>query len=200
MGERVAVLACGALARETAKIVRGKGWAVDVHGVSAFHHLASPRIVEDVDRKLAGLTGRYDRILVIYGDCGTGGRLDEVLSRYPAVRPAGVHCYQWFLQESAQDIVDRRTGTYFFTDWLVRNWDRAVVGGLGLDRYPWLKKVYFQSLTGLLFLRQEPDPALEEKAREIAGYLDLPLEIMDTGLGPLEALLEQLMAKADVDG
>jgi hypothetical protein len=117
-----------------------------------------------------------------------------------AERFPGVHCYQWFLQESPQDIVDRRTGTYFLTDWLIRNWEVAVIKGLGLDRFPQLKDVYFGSLTDVLYLRQapEPDPELEEAARAIAEYMGLPLEIKDTGVGPLDALLAPLVEDADV--
>lgn len=195
---RVALLACGALAIETAEIARRRGWEVDLHGISSFHHMAPPKIVEDVDRKLAELTQRYDRVVVVYGDCGTGGRLDKVLAKYPAVRPAGVHCYQWFLEETPESIVENRIGTYYFTDWLVRNWERAVIRGLGLDRFPWLKETYFGSLTDVLYLRQDPDPALVDKAREIAAYMELPIEIRDTGLGPLEAQLVPLVEEADV--
>ena len=192
-GSRVALVVCGALAAETAEIVRRRRWDVDIRGVSAFHHLASPRIVEDVEKKLADLAGRYARVVVVYGDCGTGGALDEVLARYGAVRPPGVHCYQWFLEEEAQEIVDRRTSTYFFTDWLVRNWDRAVVRGLGLDRFPWLKETYFGSLREILYLRQDPDPELERRALEIAEYMGLPMAIRDTGTTALEAQLALLM-------
>ena len=77
-------------------------------------------------------------MIVVYGDCGTGGRLDEVLARYPAVRPAGVHCFQWYAGELYQRF-DDDIGIYFLTDWLVTNWDRAVIKGLGLDRFPWLE-------------------------------------------------------------
>jgi hypothetical protein len=192
-GNRIAVLACGALAVETAEIIRRRGWEADLHGVSSFHHMDPPKIVADVDRKLADLTQRYERVVVVYGDCGTGGRLDEVLARYPAVRPAGVHCYQWFIEEAPEDIVENRTGTYFFTDWLVGNWERAVIRGLGLDRFPWLKDTYFGNLTDVLFLRQDPDPELERKAREIADYMGLPIVIRDTGLSPLEAQIAPLM-------
>jgi hypothetical protein len=194
----VALLACGALAIETAQIAERRGWNVDLHGVSSFHHMDPPRIVEDVDRKLADLTQRYKRVVVVYGDCGTGGLLDKVIAKYPAVRPAGVHCYQWFLEETPESIVENRVGTYYFTDWLVRNWERAVIRGLGLDRFPWLKDTYFGSLTDVLYLRQDPDPALEVKAREIAAYMELPIEIRDTGLRPLEAQLVPLVEGADV--
>jgi hypothetical protein len=197
---RFALLACGALAKETAAVAKRNHWDADIHGVSSFDHMDPPKIARDVDGKLASLAGEYERVVVVYGDCGTAGALDDVLAKYPnAVRPEGVHCYQWFVQETPEEIVDTRTRTYFFTDWLVRNWGRAVIKGLGLDRYPWLKDEYFGSLNEVLFLRQDAeDPRLQTKAEEIAAYLELPLVIKDTGLDPLEQLLTPLMEDADV--
>jgi hypothetical protein len=195
----VALLACGALAPEVLEIVEKRDWHVEIHGVSALHHLDPPKIARDVDTKLATLTQKFDKVVVVYGDCGTGGALDKVLEKYPAVRPAGVHCYQWFLQEDPQDIVDNRTATYFLTDWLIKNWDVAVMKGLGLDRFPHLKDLYFGSLKEVLYLRQTsvPNPELEQKARDIAEYMGLPIEIKDTGVTPLEALLVPLVEGED---
>jgi hypothetical protein len=44
-----------------------------------------------------------------------------------------------------------------------------------------------------MYLRQQPMPRLAEKAREIAAYLELPLEIVDVGLGELEDRLAELV-------
>ena len=79
------------------------------------------------------------------------------------------------------------------TDWLVRNWERAVVDGLGIGRFPFLKDTYFDHCTDVLYLRQSPEPSLEVKARAIARELDLPLEIRDVGLGDLERRLIDLV-------
>lgn len=193
-GAPVAFLACGALARETGELVRRNGWRADVHGISARLHLEPLKIGPAVDAKLAELTQRYERVIVVYGDCGTGGRLDDVIAKYPAARPAGVHCYQWFAGDEWREISED-ISLYFLTDWLVRSWETAVIKGLGLDRYPWLRETYFEHITKVVFLRQDPDAdgSLERKAREIAAYLQAPLEIRGTGLGPLEALLRPLM-------
>jgi hypothetical protein len=93
-------------------------------------------------------------------------------------------------------ITDERPATFFLTDWLVRNFERAVVRGLGLDRYPELKPVYFQNYTDLLYLAQFTDIRLAAKAQEIAAYLGLPLEVRRVGFGELETRLAELVEAA----
>jgi hypothetical protein len=197
-GARVAFIACGAVAKDTAALVERKGWDADVHGISSDLHMTPLEIGPAVEEKIQKLLPDYDRVIVVYGDCGTGGRLDEVLARYPAVRPAGHHCFQWY----AGDLFERSTediGIYFLTDWLVLNWERAVIKGLGLDRFPWLQETYFQHITRILFVRQHPDDEREAKAREIAAWMDRPLEIHDLGPQPLEDLLVPLIEEETDD-
>ncbi|HET6715085.1 MAG TPA: DUF1638 domain-containing protein [Actinomycetota bacterium] len=194
-GARVALLACGAIAIDAKTLVDRHGWDADVHGISSDLHMTPLEIAPAVEEKLKALLPRYERVIVAYGDCGTGGRLDEALSRYPAVRPAGVHCFQWYAGELYRRF-ETDIGIYFLTDWLVTNWERAVIKGLGLDRFPWLHETYFGNLSRVLFVRQHPDPEREAKAREIAGYMQLPLEIHDLGIEPLEELLVPLMDEA----
>jgi len=191
-GAPVAFIACGAVAQDTAAIVRSRGWRADVHGISSDLHMTPLQIGPAVEAKLQDLLPRYERVIVVYGDCGTGGRLDAVLAKYPAVRPAGFHCFQWYAGELYQRFEDD-IGIYFLTDWLVQNWDRAVIHGLGLDRFPWLKDEYFGNLSRILFVRQHPDPEREARAREIAAWMGKPLEIHDLGIKPLEDLLVPLM-------
>ena len=89
MTNRVALIACGAVAIDTKTLVDRHDWDADVHGISSDLHMTPHDIAPAVEAKLQALLPRYDRVIVVYGDCGTGGRLDEVLARYPAVRPAG---------------------------------------------------------------------------------------------------------------
>lgn len=191
-GAPVAFVACGAVAQDTAAIASKRGWNADVHGISSELHMTPLDIGPAVERKLQQLLPRYERVIVVYGDCGTGGRLDAVLERYPAVRPAGFHCFQWYAGELYERFRDD-IGIYFLTDWLVQNWERATIHGLGLDRFPWLQETYFGNITRILFVRQHPDPDREVKAREIAAWMGKPLEIHDLGTEPLERLLVPLM-------
>ena len=189
----LAIVVCGALAREVREIAARHGWDADLVSVPALDHLAPKRIVTDVERELEALDGRYERVVVAYGDCGTFGALDRVLERFGAARTAGPHCYEMYGGPALAAEADRRISTFVLTDWLVRNWERAVVEGLGIGRFPFLKDTYFDHCTDVLYLRQSPEPSLEAKAREIAADLDLPLEIRDVGLGDLERRLIDLV-------
>ena len=193
---RVALLICGALGKEVKTIVDEHGWDVDIYGVPAMHHFYPKKIVEAVDRKLGELSARYHQVVVVYGDCGTAGALEPVLQRHGAVRVRGPHCYEMFAGAEFDRIADERPATFFLTDWLVRNFERAVVRGLGLDRYPELKPVYFTNYTDLLYLAQFADPRLIVKAQEIGEYLGLPLEVRQVGFGALETRLAELVEAA----
>ena len=189
-----AFVICGALGPEVKDIVDRRGWDVDIYGLSAMLHLYPKRIVEELGVKLRALRPRYEKLVVVYGDCGTGGRLEPLLNEVGAARVRGPHCYEMLAgEELFQQVSDDKPGTFFLTDWLVRNFDRAVVRGLGLDRDPELKSMIFGNYEALLYLRQVPNPRLAVKAREIAEYLGLPLEINDVGLGELEERLAELV-------
>ena len=194
--KNLALLICGALGKEVKTIVDEHGWDVDIYGVPAMHHFYPKKIVEAVDRKLKQLSNGYQQLVVVYGDCGTAGALEPVLERYGAVRVRGPHCYEMFAGSDFDRIADERPATFFLTDWLVRNFERAVVRGLGLDRYPDLKPVYFQNYTDLLYLAQFADARLVAKAQEISRYLDLPIEVRSVGFGELEARLAELVEAA----
>lgn len=189
----LALVVCGALAREVREIAARRGWDADLYPIPARDHLAPRRIVEDVERELAELDGRYGRVVVVYGDCGTFRALDRVLERFGAIRTAGPHCYEMFGGAELAAEADRRLSTFFLTDWLVRNWERAVVDGLGIGRFPFLRNTYFDHITDVPYLRQSPEPSLEAKARGIAEDLGVPLEIREVGLGDLERRLVEVV-------
>jgi hypothetical protein len=194
---RTALVVCGALGREVKEIVDRRGWDVDIHGVSALLHLYPARIVEELREKLFELRPRYEDLVVVYGECGMTGRIEPLLEEVGAKRLRGPHCYEMFAGAARfRAISEERPGTFFLTDWLVRNFDRAVVRGLGLDRMPDLKPMLFGNYTAAVYLRQVPNPRLADKAEAIAAYLGLPLELIDVGLGELEDRLAQLVESA----
>jgi hypothetical protein len=189
-----ALVICGALGREVKEIVDRRGWDVDIYGVSALLHLYPSRILDELREKLFRLRPEYDRLVVVYGECGMNERLDALLEEVGATRIRGPHCYEMYAgAERFAAIASERPATFFLTDWLVRNFDRAVVKGLGLDRDPELIPMVFGNYEAVLYLRQSRHPRLAVQAAEIAGYLGLALEIEDVAMGELETRLAAIV-------
>ena len=189
-----ALVICGALGREVKDVADRRGWDVDVYGVPALLHLYPDRIVTAVRERLRALRPRYRRLVVVYGDCGTFGKLEPVLEEFGAARLPGPHCYEMYAgAEAFGRLAEEQPATFFLTDWLVRNFERAVVRGLGLDRHPGLKPLLFGNYEHLLYLRQFPSEALLARVHLIAAYLELPLEVRQVGLGELETRLAALV-------
>jgi hypothetical protein len=191
----VAFVLCGALAREVIAIAQRHGWDVALFGVAASDHMLPARISPDVERRLRELIPRFERIVVLYGDCGTSGQLDEVLARYNVPRIAGPHCYEMYGGAAFDAQMDSDPGAFFLTDFLVRGFEGTIAKGLGLDRFPELRDVYFANYNRLIYLVQQEDAALIAKAHAIAARLGLPLELQHTGYGQLEQRLVALMAE-----
>lgn len=196
-GDKTAFIICGALAREVLAIIKRHGWDADVVGVPAVDHLFPERIAPDVEKRFLELRQQYRRIFVVFGDCGSGGAVDHLIDRYKLERVDGPHCYEMYAGQGFYDLMAEEPGTFFLTDFLVRGFKGTILKGLGLDRYPQLKDDYFRNYKRLVYLVQNEDPALIERAGEIAAYLELPLEIRHTGYGLLEERLVKLMAREE---
>ena len=187
------VIACGALARELLAVIEASGWQhLAVQCLPADLHNRPERITEAVRQKIraARAGGRFSRVFVAYGDCGTGGALDRMLHEEGVERIAGAHCYE-FLAGSAlfERLSDEEPGTFYLTDFLLRHFDRIVIRGLGIDRYPHLAAQYFGNYRRLVYLAQQPSAERLSAARAAARRLGLAFESRDTGLAPLARAL-----------
>jgi len=175
---RVLVLACGALAREIQDVTAANGWEhVDMECLPATLHNTPKDIPDAVAHRLERANGRYDRILVGYADCGTGGSLDRVIERYGVERLPGAHCYEFYTgHEAFGRLQDEQLGTFYLTDFLVKHFDHLVWRTLGLDRHPELLDTYFANYRRLVYLSQASDPELVRRASDCAARLGLMFE------------------------
>ena len=181
------VIACGALAREIIALQRGPLAHIDVACLPAQLHNRPELIAPAMRRKIAENRAAYDEILCLYGDCGTGGALDAVLAEEGVARIPGAHCYEFFSgAENFAALMADEPGTFFLTDFLARHFDRLVIQGLGLDRFPQLRDDYFGHYHRLVYLAQTHDAVLAAKAQAAAARLGLAFEQRFTGLGGLE--------------
>jgi hypothetical protein len=186
------LIACGALAREVVDVIRLNGWThFSVTCLPAIWHNTPNKIPEGVRRKIDEARGNYDRILVLYGDCGSGGLLDRVLEEEGVERIDGPHCYAFY--SGVEDFLaeaDADPTCFYLTDYLARHFDRLIIEGLGIDRHPELLPTYFGNYTTLVYLAQTEDAALEAKAAAAADRLGLTYRYHFTGYGELGSFIQ----------
>jgi hypothetical protein len=186
--KRSLIIGCGALARELVSVTRQIP-NVEVACLPAELHNRPGGIPGAVRGRIADARAEgFDRIFIAYADCGTGGLLDRVLADEKVERLPGAHCYEFYAGSAAfAQLHEEAVGTFYLTDFLVRNFDRLVWRGLGLDRHPELLADYFGNYTRVAYLAQTEDPALDAAAAVAAATLGLAFERRLTGLGDLEA-------------
>ncbi len=190
---RVLLVACGALAREILDLKHANGWThLDLTCLPAKLHLYPEKITDAVRAAVEKHRADYETIFVVYADCGTGGLLEAACAEMGVEMIPGPHCYSFFegndrFAQSGDDI-----GTFYLTDFLVRQFDAFVWKPMGLDRHPELRDMLFGNYTKLVYQAQTDDPALTEKARGCAEKLGLPFERRITGYGDLETALARL--------
>jgi Protein of unknown function (DUF1638) len=190
-------VACGALAQSAASVVARHDWPVDIHPLPPLLHNRPHLIADEVRRQAVELSTTYDVVAVGYADCGTYGALDAVCDELGLRRLPGLHCYDLYDGEATLAArLEAEPGTYLLTDFLVRSFERTVVRELGLDRWPELRDDYFRHYTRVVWLAQEPDPELRTLAERAAERLGLPLTVVRTGTGALEAALLGLLEPA----
>ncbi|WNK01403.1 DUF1638 domain-containing protein [Thalassospiraceae bacterium LMO-JJ14] len=196
------IIACGALAREI-------GWVVDANALQGIDltclpaelHNRPDRIPDEMRRKIDANQGKYERIVALYADCGTGGLLDDLLAEKGVERIGGAHCYAFYAGEQTfEKMHEDEIGTFYLTDYLVRFFDRLIIKGLGLDRQPELRDAYFGNYKRLTYLAQTEDPALQEQAKKAADTLGLDYVYHFTGYGGLGDFIVEQSGKGAADG
>jgi Protein of unknown function (DUF1638) len=188
------VIACGALAGLVREIAARRGWAVRVHSLPAGLHNRPGRIAPAARGLAADLLAAGHAVALAYADCGSYGALDEVCAELGLARLRGLHCYDVLGgADRVRAALEAEPGTYLLTDYLVASFGKTVLSGLGLDRHPELWPDYFGHYRRLVWLAQDRDPALDAAAAGIAASFGLPLTVIDTGTGGLEAELSRLL-------
>ncbi|NBE08081.1 DUF1638 domain-containing protein [Paragemmobacter ruber] len=191
---RVLLIACGALAHEIVALKRMNGWDhLDLQCLPANLHLWPDRIPAAVAAAVTQHRANYDRLFIVYADCGTGGLLQEKCNELGVEMIEGPHCYSFFEGNAAfAALAETEFTAFYLTDFLVRQFDAFVWRPMGLDRHPELRDMYFGHYTKLVYQAQTDDPALDAKAQDCAARLGLAYERRVTGYGDLAPALARV--------
>lgn len=196
-GQGMLIIACGALAHEITALRRANAWnQLHVRCLPAALHNRPEKIPNAVRALIHASRDHFRSIFVAYGDCGTGGLLDDVLRAEGVERIPGAHCYEFFATGPVfAALAEAEPGTFYLTDFLLRHFERLVIRGLGLDRHPELFKLYFGNYRKLVYLAQAP--GANSQAQAIATRMGWQYEYRRTGYGTLGTKLVTAVSRND---
>jgi len=193
---RILLIACGALAHEILALKRANGWDhMDLHCLPAKLHLYPEKITGEVEKAVIRNRAAYDRIFVVYADCGTGGLLQAKCADLGVEMVTGPHCYAFFEGVDRFAEHDDEITSFYLTDFLVRQFDAFVWRPMGLDRHPELRDMIFGNYTKLVYQAQTDDAHLRARAEDCARRLGLDYEYRFTGYGDLRTSLADQAAR-----
>ena len=185
-----AIVACRSLKSELNEIL-GSNWSGKIFYLPQILHLYPQRLNLVLDRILPKVSRSYGQIVVVYGKCAVN--IDELIRKHGAVRVPGELCYEMFAGDAFFHLLREKPGTYFLTEDLCRNFEKLLVRPLKWDEKPKLKEIMLQNYSRAVFLDTMSKGSLDEKAQEIANYLELPLEIKRVGLANFKKCILQTM-------
>jgi hypothetical protein len=146
-----------------------------------------------VEKYLSENAHLYKEVYIAYADCGTGGALDKVLNKYKAKRIEGAHCYEFFAGTDAfEKLSEEEIGTFYLTDYLVKNFNRIMIKGLGLDKHPELFDAYFKHYKKLVYLAQTENDDWKKDAEKYAKDFGFDYEYRLVGTGSLDSVFEEI--------
>jgi len=161
--------------------------------IDAKLHFLPRKIGPALRERIARYKDEYETIYIAYAECGTAGEIDKIIEEEGLARLPGAHCYQFFAGAANFDaLAEDEPGTFYLTDFLVRNFKSLVITALGIDTHPELMESYFGNYTRVVYLAQTHDEKLLAEARAAAEYLHLKFEHIPCGYGELESSLRQL--------
>ena len=193
--KEILIIGCGAIAHEINEIIKLNNWNnVNLQCLNADLHNTPKRLPTKIRETIESNLKEYSKIFLAYADCGTGGLIDSMLKNYGIERLEGAHCYEFYAGSRLfKDLSDREIGTFYLTDFLVKNFKRLIIDGLGISKHPSLKDEYFKNYKNIVYLAQKHDNDLELKAKDCANYLNLEYSVHYTGLGNFEDQLNKAM-------
>jgi hypothetical protein len=187
------LIACGALAKEVIAVIEAnKLVQFDVQCLPAKLHHRPNLIPAALDELLEKSRDHYQKMYVIYGDCGTAGGIDEVLKKHQVERIGGPHCFSFFEGNEKFAENDDDVTSFFLTDFFCKAFDTFIWQEFGLDREESMVEFMFGNYKKVVYVAQTHNPELQAKALEISQRLRLDYEYRYRGYGDLDVFVESI--------
>lgn len=154
-------------------------------------HLKPELLKLALQQAIAESLRRREQPLIVYGDCFTG--IDEFCQQRGVAKLLGRNCYEMLLSDRMfESILTETTGTFFVEQELLLNFDTYCAEPLELAD-DGLREIYFEHYQRLLYVRQPNDPDLTVKAKKIADFLNLALDIRDADYSHFSKLIRPFL-------
>jgi hypothetical protein len=127
----------------------------------------------------------------LYGHCFED--IEDVLEKagVPLIRTS--HCFEILMGgHRFSRVIRDQAGTFFMERELVENFEAYCWNPLELHD-PQMRRWYFEHYRRAAYIRQPRDPDLTDRARCIAGALELDLQILEADYHELEIALNKLI-------
>ncbi len=161
-------------------------------------HVWPGKLKRQFSQEVRNSQRKNERIICLYGECFPD--IDDYCERRGIARMPGLYCYEMLLgSEQFHSIMQETAGTFFVERELMVHFDAYCAEPLEL----WDEEMrisYFKHYRRLLYVRQPTDPELIPRARELAHFLQLSLEIRDADYLDFEQKLVELIEGKDHGG
>ena len=196
--DKILVIACGALANEITALIRMNNWThLQLRYLPAKLHNEPHNIPQNIRKNLKNAQNKFSKIFIGYADCGTGGKIDNLLEEFGVQRLPGAHCYEFFSSnQTFSKMLEEEPGSFFLTDFLVKSFEKLIWQGLKINSHPELLNIYFRHYKRLVYLAQTESKELQTQAQEIAKRLGLSYSYRFNGYGGLSPALSDLAVTA----
>lgn len=186
---KIAILSCGALAREVHHICQNGPLANELKFVKPLLHLQPDKLRLKLAEELEALRKTYDHTLVVYGQCLND--MDDFLASYNAHRIQGEHCLEMVGGHRFWERLKENSGTYFLIPSWASTFSEAIVEGLQLDKDPRMKQFMFRNYRRVVYFDTLMYGDIDARIQQIADWLELPLVIERIGVETLRYRLNQ---------
>ncbi|MGI9318129.1 MAG: DUF1638 domain-containing protein [bacterium] len=188
------IIACGALSHEIVELIRINNWThLEITCLPAYWHHTPDKIPGGLRKKIRQSRELYQKIVVMYGDCGTWGQIDAVCNDEGVERIKGPHCFSFLMgNDDFERYTENEITTFYLTDFFCEYFEKFVWESLGLNRRDDMVDFVFANYKKLIYIAQTDNAELRKKAEEIASRLKLAYEYRFTGYGDMENVMSAI--------